>query len=69
MSQQPLEDRVSSLEQTVARLVASGIMKGSKDWRRTIGMFEDDPVIREIQEEGRKLREAERREAQEGNPL
>jgi len=27
-------------------------------------MFEGDPVIKEIQEEGRKFREAERRETQ-----
>ena len=29
-------------------------------------MFEGDPVIAEIQEEGRKIREAERRDAQRG---
>ena len=65
MSQPSLEERVSSLERTVAGLVAAGTaVKENKDWRSTIGMFEGDPVIREIQEEGRSLREAERRAAQ-----
>ncbi len=66
MSQPTLEERVSSLEQTVAGLIATTDHgKGKKDWRSTIGMFEGDPVIKDIQEEGRKLREAERRKAQE----
>ena len=65
MSQRTLEERVSSLEQTVAGLVGVANAGGqTRDWRSTIGMFEGDPVIREIQEEGRRLREAERREAQ-----
>ena len=66
MSHRTLEERVSSLEQTVAALIAvNSAANGNKDWRSTSGMFEDDPVIREIQEEGRRLREAERRAAQE----
>jgi len=66
MSQPTLEERVGSLEQTVAGLVAAATaVKQRKDWRSTVGMFEGDPVIREIQEEGRRLREAERRAAQE----
>ncbi len=62
MAERTLDERVRSLEQTVAGLVASATEK--KDWRSTVGMFEGDPVIREIQEEGRKLREADRRAAQ-----
>jgi hypothetical protein len=65
MSQPTLEERVRSLEETVAGLIAvAKAGNGTKDWRSTIGMFEGDPVIREIQEEGRRLREAERRAAQ-----
>jgi hypothetical protein len=64
MSHHTLEDRVATLEQTVKGLVdAAKTGKQEKDWRSSIGMFEGDPVIREIQEEGRKLREAERRAA------
>jgi hypothetical protein len=65
MSQRTLEERVASLEETVAGLIAvPGVGRQKKDWRSTIGMFQGDPVIREIQEEGRRLREADRRAAQ-----
>ncbi|MGO8744860.1 MAG: hypothetical protein ACLQNE_02615 [Thermoguttaceae bacterium] len=62
MSQRTLEDRLTTLEQTVKGLVdAARTGKQGKDWLSTIGMFEGDPVIGEIQEEGRKIREADRR--------
>jgi len=31
-----------------------------KDWRRTVGMFADDPIMDGIIEAGRRIREAER---------
>ena len=66
MSGRTLEERITSLEQTVAGLVVvTGVGTQKGNWRSTIGMFKGDPVIQEIQEEGRKLREADRREAQE----
>jgi hypothetical protein len=64
MTQQTLEDRVSAIEKTLAQLLAH--MKSAnngKDWRSTIGMFSDDPVMKQIQEEGEKIRKAERQEA------
>jgi len=65
MSQRTLEERISSLEDTVAGLVAVvNAGKQDKGWRSTIGMFKGDPVVREIQQEGQRLREAERRAAQ-----
>jgi hypothetical protein len=39
-----------------------------KDWRSAIGMFADNPEMKEIFEEGRKIREAER-EAARQEPL
>jgi hypothetical protein len=64
MTAAELEGRVVALERAVAQLVArSARDRGEKDWRSTIGMFADDPVMREIQEEGRKIREAEREQA------
>jgi len=63
MTQRTLEERVNALEDTVAALVA-GTGRRTKDWKSTVGMFEGDAVIAEIQEEGRKIREAERRAAQ-----
>jgi len=36
----------------------------SKDWRRVVGMFEESEFMRQVDEEGHKIREAERAEAQ-----
>ncbi|MGA2065496.1 MAG: hypothetical protein ABSG86_11025 [Thermoguttaceae bacterium] len=67
MPQRKIEDRVTTLEQTVKGLVdAARAGKQEKDWRSTIGIFEGDQVIGEIQEEGRKIREADRRAARQG---
>ena len=70
MTAQTLEQRVAALERTVTQLVArSAGDNGRKDWRSTIGMFTNDPIMKQIDEEGRKIREADRaqarREAQE----
>ena len=65
MTQQKLEDRVGAIEKTLAQLLEH--MKSAadkeKDWRSTIGMFAADPVMKQIQEEGEKIRKAERRDA------
>jgi hypothetical protein len=66
MSQPTLEERVTALEEAVAKLTSS--LPGQKappeyDWRSTIGMFANDPIMKEIDEEGRKIREEDRRRA------
>ena len=59
-----LEQRVDVLEKRVAEVVARLLSPPpEKDWRSTLGMFANDPVMKEIDEEGRKIREAERQEA------
>ena len=59
-----LEERVAVLEQTVAQLVSqSSSAEAKPDWRSTLRMFADDPVMQEIDEEGRRIREADRRQA------
>ena len=59
-----LEQRVDVLEKRVAEVSARILAPmPEKDWRSTLGMFAGDPVMREIDEEGRKIREAEREEA------
>ena len=64
MAQQTIEDRVSAIEKTLAQLISQmGSPAKEKGWRSTIGMFADDPVMRQIQEEGQKIRKAERQEA------
>jgi hypothetical protein len=59
-----LEERVAALERDVARLKASDA-NGSprKDWRRTVGMFTDDPEVQRLFEEAMKLRAADRARA------
>jgi hypothetical protein len=60
-----LEERVAALEETVARLLSqSDSVVAKKDWRSTLGMFADDPIMKEIDEEGRRIREADRQQAQ-----
>ena len=59
-----LEERVTALEQTVAQLLSqAGATAESKDWRSTLGMFVDDPIMEEIDEEGRRIRQADRQQA------
>lgn len=62
MSDTTLEQRVAALENQVAQLMERILSPPvEKDWRSTIGMFAgDDPVMKEIPDEGRKIREAER---------
>jgi len=60
-----LEERVVALEETVALLLSqSDSVVSKKDWRSTLGMFADDPIMKEIDEEGRRIREADRQQAQ-----
>jgi hypothetical protein len=60
-----LEERVAALEETVAQILSqsdSGVAR--KDWRSTLGMFADDSIMKEIDAEGRRIREAGRQQAQ-----
>lgn len=61
MSQATLEERVAALERQVRSLLAkpSG-KKPAKDWRKTRGAFTGDELMKQVFEEGRKAREAER---------
>ena len=63
MSQPTLDERVAALEQEVTRL--SKLQPGDgrspeKNWRSTLGMFAGDPIMKEIIDEGRKIRESDR---------
>jgi hypothetical protein len=62
MTQPTLEERVAALEKLVVQIMAKlPAPEPAKDWRKTIGMFANDPVMKAIDEEGRKIREADRR--------
>lgn len=59
-----LEDRVTRLESLVAKLAAQRVAGArKKDWRRTLGMFTGDEVMKRIDAEAIKYREADRKKA------
>jgi hypothetical protein len=54
---QTLEMRVEDLEKKVAELSAEPIrLARKKDWRRTLGVFKDDPDFEEAVRLGREYR-------------
>ena len=68
MSRATLEQRVAALEKQVGALLADQAQAGrSKDWRRTRGVFTGDDLMKQVFEEGRRIREAERKRAQRGS--
>jgi hypothetical protein len=57
-----LEERVIKLERLVDILLQRvDVSERKKDWRRTAGMFDGDSRMREIIEEGQRIREEDRR--------
>ncbi len=58
MSMPSLEERVATLERELAEL-----KRPVKNWRRTIGMFTDNPEMLEYFEKAMKMREADRAKA------
>ncbi len=56
-----LEERVSVLEQEISELKSRRGNARDKDWRRTIGVFTDNPQMKELFAEAMKGREADRR--------
>ena len=59
-----LDERMARVEQLVDELVLkSEHPTRTKDWRRTVGMFDGDPVMKEIIDAGRRIREEDRRQA------
>jgi hypothetical protein len=61
MAQAKWTERVQVLERQVAELKAEVERpKAPKDWRSTIGMFAGDEIMKQIDEEGRRIREKDR---------
>lgn len=64
MSLRSLEERVLDLERTVAELVQSQRRIGrGKEWRRTVGMFTGDEVMKRIDSAAAKYRAQDRQRA------
>lgn len=61
MSEATLEERLARLES----LVEQQSRRRGKDWRRTIGMFDGDPVMQEIIDGALLARAEERRQVRE----
>ena len=55
-----VEERLIYLEEQMRDIIARVPPSSAKDWRSSLGMFDDRPVMREIDEEGRRIREADR---------
>jgi hypothetical protein len=65
MSRPTLEERVAALERQFGALLANHAGgTRAKDWRRTRGVFTGDDFMKQVFEEGRKIRDAERKRAQ-----
>ncbi len=64
MSRASLEERIATLEKQVGALLANDNGPGrTKDWRRMRGAFTGDELMKQVFEEGRRIREAERKRA------
>ncbi len=62
-----LAARLEAVEKQLAERKADSKEPRKKDWRRTVGMFDDDPdFLREVIAEGQAIREAEREAALRG---
>ena len=71
MSQLPLEERVTRLEQLYDDWLRGQLDSrepGRDDWLKTVGMFAGDPVMKEIIEEGRRVREQDREQTRTDRP-
>jgi len=65
MTRATIEERVSALESQVGALLANQVGAGrAKDWRRTRGAFTGDDLMKQVFEEGGKIRDAERKNPQ-----
>ena len=64
MAQTKVEERISALERTVAELVQSQRSAGRvKDWKRTVGMFSGNELMKEIDAAGQEIRKQDRLQA------
>ena len=66
MTTEALEQRVARLEEQMRVMndrQTGGEAAPRKDWRSTVGMFRNDPVMKEIVEAGHRIREDDRQQA------
>jgi hypothetical protein len=56
-----VEPPVAQIEATTARLLAGSQERPAGSWRRVVGMFDDDELMKQVDEEGRRWRAEENR--------
>ena len=62
MTKGTVEERLDRLEKVVDQVLGrlSSDNPRDKDWRRTVGMFDDDPIVRDIIDGALRSRDEER---------
>jgi hypothetical protein len=71
MLQVSLEERVTRLEQLYEDWFSGQPDRrepGRDDWLKSVGMFARDPMMKEIIDEGRRVREQDRQQTQSDRP-
>jgi hypothetical protein len=71
MSQVTLEERVTRLEKLYDDWIQGQLDRpepGRDDWLKSVGMFAGDPVMKEIIDEGRHVREQDRQQTRTDRP-
>ena len=71
MSQVALEERVTRLEKLYDDWLHGQLDRrepGRDDWLKSVGMFGGDPVMKEIIEEGRRVRAQDREQTRTDRP-
>jgi hypothetical protein len=63
MAEATLESLVKRIEALEAALAAGTPAKASPGWRKAVGMFAGNEFMKQVDEEGRRIREAEREDA------
>ena len=63
MNEVTLESLARRVEALEHALDLKPSLAGKDAWRRVVGMFADSDFMRQVDEEGRKIREAEREQA------
>ena len=68
MTEPTLESLAKRVEALELAMQVQTPNRPRKDWRRVIGMFRDSEFMRAVDEECRRMREAEREAARQGEP-
>jgi hypothetical protein len=66
MAELTLESLAKRVEALETALSTSGTRRSEKDWRKGVGMFAGSEFMKQVDEEGRRIREADRAAAGQG---